>query len=444
MPKTKKGASKNKKDIEEEQVEEQEEQVEEEDEAEDAEDGGDDADAEDDTPKPSKSKKTDKPSKLSESNHSEKGGVPPQRYRLSEVNFENVEVGEMDMTQSQPMAHINYFNSKLQSDTKLLCQTKKIKLTGHGIPQIHDEYCPDDSKREFMKIPLDPEQEACNELQAHLEAADEFYGSEEMKVKLFGKKAKDYEYQKLKRSPQKKDDEDESDDEDNKKKSKKGKKDGDKKKYPVYDYCKMKFNMHKPKKEKGKKSKEATYNTTKLVRLDGTKKVETPAKTITEIAEMIPFLSEVTLIFYHTRVWAMKTPLPGGSKKMYGVALKIMYILYTPAANRGVKSDDLDLLPSEEDDDTPVPKKQEKKNEKSSKNTKKAKLDDDDEEAAGDAGEDGAEDVGEEQEEVPVSKKKKKGKVVEEADEEAAEEEAAEEEEVKPKKKSKAASKNKD
>lgn len=467
MPKTKKGASKNKKDIEEEQVEENEQEEQEEQPEEDGDDDAekDDAENEDEekddeeVEKPSKSKKSAKAGKPSKGAKaadsddesaaappSEQTGVPPCRYRLSEVNFENVEVGEMDMSGSQPMAHINYYNSKLQSDTKLLCQAKKIKLTGHGIPPLHDEYCPDDSKREYMKIPLDPAQEACNELRAHLEAADEFYGSEEMKVKLFGKKANDYEYQKCVRTPTKKDDdEDDDDDEDNKKKKSKkggkGNKGSDKKKYPVYDYCKMKFNMSKAKSAEGKKSKEPSYNLTKLKRLDANgKSTLTPAKTITQIAELIPFLSEITIIFYHTRVWAMKTKLPGASKKMYGVALKIMFILYTPAASRGVKSDDLDLLPSDEEDDaeaTPPPKKNGKNN-KAAKPTKKAKLDDDD-----DAGDDGGDDAAEEQEDIPVSKKKKKAKAAANDDEDN-EDADAEEEEIKPKKKSKSASKNKD
>jgi len=343
----------------------------------------------------------------------------------------------MDMNASQPMAHINYFNTKLQSDTKLLCQTKKIKITGHGIPPLHDEYCPDDAKREFMKIPLDDSQEGCSELREHLEAADAFYGSAEMKAKLFGKKAGDYEYQTCIRTPANKDE----DDEDDKKKKKKGsKEDGDKKKYPVYDYCKMKFNMSNTRSKDGKKSKEAAVNLTKLKRQnsDGTTTV-TPAKTITQISEMIPFQSEVTIIFYHTRVWAMKTKLNG--KRLYGVALKMMFILYTPAANRGIKSDDLDLLPSEEDDGDAKPAKKTAKPAKSAKSakpaksSKKAKLDDDEDEEAEEPEEE-AEEV-EDQEEIPVSKKKKKSKAVEE-------EEEADEEEVKPKKKGKSAPKNRE
>jgi len=194
----------------------------------------------------------------------------------------------------------------------------------------------------------------------------------------------------------------------------------------------------------GKKGKEAAVNLTKLKRQnsDGTT-IVTPAKTITQIAEMITFQSEVTIIFYHTRVWAMKTKLNG--KRLYGVALKMMFLLYTPAANRGVKSDDLDLLPSDdEEEENAKPAKKPAKPTKSAKpakpakSTKKAKLDDDEEEEAAEEPEEEAEEEAEEQEEIPVSKKKKKSKIVEEEDEEA-------EEEVKPtKKKGKSVSKNRE
>jgi len=229
------------------------------------------------------------------------------------------------------------------------------------------------------------------------------------------------------------------------KKKKGATEDGEKKKYPVFDYCKMKFNMSNTRSKDGKKGKEAAVNLTKLKRQnsDGTT-IVTPAKTITQIAEMITFQSEVTIIFYHTRVWAMKTKLNG--KRLYGVALKMMFILYTPAANRGVKSDDLDLLPSddEEEEENAKPAKKPAKPTKSAKpakpakSTKKAKLDDDEEEEAAEEPEEEAEEEAEEQEEIPVSKKKKKSKIVEEEDEEA-------EEEVKPtKKKGKSVSKNRE
>src|SRR5579872_156472 len=451
MPGGKKGASKkNKKEevseevpeeVPEEEPQDEEEGGDEEPPEADEEEGeeGEEAPEEEEDDAPPKARSKSKKMAASPSAPSNSGDAPI-RYRVSEVDFANVEVGKMDMSASQPMAHINYYNNKLQSDTKLLCQMKKIKITGHGIPPLHDEYCPDDTKREFMKIPLDDGQEGCRELRAHLEAADEFYGSEEMKAHLFGAKAGDYEYQKCIRVPENKD----KDDDNSKKKKKKGSEEnGEKKKYPIYDYCKMKFNMSNTRSKDGKKSKEPAVNLTKLKRQnsDGTT-IVTPAETITQIAGMIPFQSDVTIIFYHTRVWAMKTKLNG--KRLYGVALKMMFILYTPSANRGgVKSDDLDLLPSDEDDDDegakpakpakkaakPTKTAKSDKPAKPAKSTKKAKLDDDEEE---EAAEEPAEEEGEEEEEIPVSKKKKKSKVAKEEDEGGEEEE---EEEAKPAKK---------
>lgn len=264
-------------------------------------------------------------------------------YRYKDIVFNCVEVSELNKDGSQPLAYVNYLNPTTQASTKLLMQSGKIKLTSHGIPSLDKKdsktnFYPDDSKREFIKIPLDPGQAACLELREHLEKADEWAGSDEMRKKLFGKRADKYQFQTSIKTPQKIDkNDDEEDEEDDK--LKKGKDNKPAKVYPVIDYVKMKFNVVKGK------------NMTKLKKIEGNKKNLVKAETITEIASEITFLSEVKFIFYYNKIWANKTPSPGAPKIMYGIGFKIMAIEYTPGTSRGLNADNIDFLSEEENDD---------------------------------------------------------------------------------------------
>lgn len=297
-------------------------------------------------------------------------------YRYKDVNFENATVSELNKEGSQPLAYINYENQTLNAKTKILVQSGKIKITSHGIPSLDKEgsknnYYPDDSKREFIKVPLDPEQPACRELKAHLEAADKWAGSEEMKKKLFGKRSSKYQYQSCIKTPQKSDDADNDDDDDDdddnkKKKGKKVKNDKEnKKEYPIIDYVKMKFNVIAQ--EKGR------INKTKLKKIEGMNKTVVHADTITQVANEINFLSEIKFIFYYNKIWANKTPAQGATMITYGIGFKIMAIEYTPNASKGLNSADIDFLPEEEDDEEVNANEGKTKNNKSQK-----KLDDDD------------------------------------------------------------------
>ena len=60
----------------------------------------------------------------------------------------------------------------------------------------HDmfHYCPDDSRREFIKIPLDPTQNSCINFRIFLEKIDNFFGSDNFKETLFGDDANEYQY----------------------------------------------------------------------------------------------------------------------------------------------------------------------------------------------------------------------------------------------------------
>ena len=336
------------------------------------------------------------------------GGSPAVVYRYNDIKFANIDVSEMNKTGRQPLAYINY-TDPIKGETKILIQSDKIKLTSHGIPQLDKEgavdgFYEDDTKREFIKIPLDDSQPSCVALRQHLKKADEFFGSDKLRKQLFGNRAKDYEYQPCIKTPQSKPSEDDD------KKSKSKSKEDDKPK-PVIDYVKMKFNMVYVGDGKNKQH----INKTKLKRVGKEKKENVIAETITDVANEIKWNSEIKFIFYYNKVWANKTPASGAKVITYGLGFKIMAIEYTPSVGKGIVGDNIEFL--SESEETP----------KTTSSKKVQKLDDEEEEQE------------EEEPEPPKKKSKstKKGKdeEEEEAEEEAEEEEAEEEEEEEPKKK---------
>lgn len=296
----------------------------------------------------------------------------PTVFKYADVNFTNSEVSSLNKTGKQPLAYINYNDPKLNAETKLLAQSDKIKLTTHGIPQLdkegeEDGFYPDDSKREFIKIPLD-DQEGALALRKHLEEADEHFGSEELRKQLFGKRAKEYEYQPCIKTPQVKQHDNDDDDEapqKGKKSSSKAKETKEKKEpRPIVDYVKMKF--HVVVVGDGKEKKRVVK--TKLIRL-GKKKEVIKAETMTDVANEIRWNSEIKFIFYYCKIWANKTPAQGAKVIPYGIGFKIMAIEYVPSAGKTLDADEIDFL-SEEEDETVT----------TNKNSKKKKFDDDDDE----------------------------------------------------------------
>jgi len=148
-------------------------------------------------------------------------------YRYDEIDFANVDISEFNTEGRQPLAYLNYHDKMRNASTKMLIQSKKIELTSHGIPSLDKEgekekgFYPTDAEREFIKIPLDPKQKNCMELRKHIAAADEYFGSDEMKKQLFGKRADEFEYNPCIRMPEKQDDKEDDNDDDDEDKPKK-------------------------------------------------------------------------------------------------------------------------------------------------------------------------------------------------------------------------------
>ncbi len=373
-----------------------------------------------------------------------------QIYKYDDIDFDNIEISDFNDSGRQRLAYLNYNNTDMNIQTKILIKSDTIKLTSHGIPPISKPDAPEkekfvkcDADREFIKIPLDKDQPGCKKLRKHLEGVDKWLGSNKMRVKLFGKDdAKHYKYQPCIRTPMPMP-------------GKKKKMDKNGKEYPIVDYTKMKFHMAGD--NQGKKM------LTKLKKIEKGKKTLIKAETVTDVANEIRYGSEIRFIFYYNKIWV-------SSKYEYGLGFKIMVVEYKPNIGKGINIEQVDFESDEEveddtkqttkfDDDENEPENEPENNiekspdNKKSKNNKmiKASNGTDDEEdipvKKSKKSSKKSKEPDDEDEDVSSKKSSKKSKDEEVEEEEVEEvvegEEEEDEEEVKPKKKSKGKSSSK-
>ena len=276
-------------------------------------------------------------------------------FEYNDINFKQIDLSDPTEVGKQHLIYVNYKEPDSDKKFKIYVKSGKIKLTSHGIPRldepdVKDGYYPNDAKREFIKIPLDKSQPDCNNLRSHLEKIDKWLGSKEMCKQLFGADAKDYKYQPCIRTP----------------KPPPGKKkrvDAKGNEYPIIDYAKFKFQV----------MPDANGNrpiVTKIKKLEGNKKVlMTNIKSVTDIAQVIRYNTEIRFIFDYTKIWI-------SSKYEYGLGLRIMVIEYTPNAMASSASNpDFD---SDEEEITDANVKSDSKKDAKVKSETKVKLDDDD------------------------------------------------------------------
>jgi len=190
------------------------------------------------------------------------------------------------------------------------------------------KYYPTDKSRAFIKVPLDLEQEGCRKLNTFLEQIDE--RTEELKPKIFGKKAKLYnKYVKSVREPVSEEDgsdaesEEDSDGESKKKsKDKKGAK--DKTNEPRPNFCKMKLNLTYPDEE---------ICTLVYIRTtDENGKIKREQKKIGSVDELIEYVrwkSTIRLLVSVSKMWAFKQKDDNGNRK-FGLGYKILQIEVEP------------------------------------------------------------------------------------------------------------------
>lgn len=215
---------------------------------------------------------------------------------MKEVDFTKCIVTNLSINYgAQPISFISY------ETNPLIIETEPFNLTEYGIPMLHRNYCPNDSHREFIKIPFDPLQESCMALLKHFTEADNYFGSDEIKKKVFGSKWEKYVYHPIVRTPSHCCDEDENDSTDTKRKKP--------------NYCKMKFHIMDNCSER--------INKTSIIDGNG-KQIDCP--TITSIAKHIKFNSRIQVTFKYTKIWANKFKSSESDKIMYAVGLTMTEI----------------------------------------------------------------------------------------------------------------------
>lgn len=190
-------------------------------------------------------------------------------------DFDNLVVTDFDTHGIQPISFIS------MDDKPVAFQTNDIKITDYGIPRLNSTYYDTDSRREHINIALDSNQSSCNELRILLERLDNYFGSENMRKKLFGKRCDRYEYLPVIRS--------------------KNPIAGEKKP----DYCKIKLKIH--------------HTNGTVVRENGNKIIQ--IKTITDMARYVNYNLTAKFIIRLNKIWAMKGAPHIGSKIIYGVGL---------------------------------------------------------------------------------------------------------------------------
>lgn len=347
-------------------------------------------------------------------------------YRYNEIKFENLVPKPFNFDMNS--AWINYTDDNLKAETTPLIQSGYIILMGGGTPKLDLErknsYYPTDEKREFTRVPLDPEQKECVRLRKFLEEADSHFDTVEFRKAVFGDQHAKYTYVSL-ISPA-------WDGGDDKKTT-----------YPKHDRIKLKFASMFANKA-GEKCKKEDANsrkiiTVKMLRRKDKKKdgemTHVKATTVPQIANEIKPGTETRFVFTFQRVYVNPQSIPNPDAKKdknapktlhpYGVHLKVLAFEYIPRAGVSLSPDDVDFVSCEEEDDDESQNEGKKETTTKSKKTK----------ASGDDDEDDDDD--EEQEVAPVKKGKAKAakKSVVDSDES---------EEVKPKKKGTAKSRNRD
>lgn len=216
----------------------------------------------------------------------------------AELDTNNFVISELFSEGVMPMAFINHKNmGKLMSII-----TKSIQITSYGIPSLRSDkggFCQNDGERQYIIIPLDPDQSGCVELKDALSRIDSYIGSDEVKKMLFGPKKWDkYTYKPIVRSKGIHYDDDDDDDDSEEDYPKKTTQD-------LPPYCKVKLVVE-------------NNNNKTIVKCNG-KKVST--NTITDITQYVKYKCMAIFTIRIQKIWALKCPTNSYNKIWYGTGL---------------------------------------------------------------------------------------------------------------------------
>ncbi len=210
---------------------------------------------------------------------------------------------ENDRSKGQKIAYVRYQNPKTGVEVLPFIQTNWIKLNAYGIPRI-DEYHIDDSKRTYIKIPVDLSIEESKKFSDVISKIDKYLDSTEMRKQLFGDNYSKYKYISLLRIP----DEEE-------------KPNKNKKQYFKPPYMKLKLDTTYPDYYVKTQVYKSVLNEGKRERTQ-----ITDIKTIDDLTRYISYLSYVRFIIRPVKLWSATKP-----DKTYGLTFKVIKIEYEPS-----------------------------------------------------------------------------------------------------------------
>lgn len=317
----------------------------------------------------------------------------PQPINFSKFNIKNLSFSPLEKNERSKAQKIAYPRYSVGDGrpSNFVFQTPALSLNQYGIPSL-GEFYKDDSARDFIKVPLDPNNKDAMALQKMFEAIDEMVG-ETHKKEILGKNHGKFAYSPLVKTPVEKLDDD---DEDNEKKSnKKG--------------AQEKFKYFKARISTDFETKRVTTLTYLKLKesKDGKKREKLEnIETITDLASVIVYKSTIRMVIMANKLWAANAPDKSG-KYGYGISLRIIQVEVDTAenGNSSIKNSfNTDAFIDEEDDA-----------EESKTNVKKQFIDDDEEGEEDDDDDEGDEEEEEEEQEIvkaPPVVQNIKGKVV--------------------------------
>jgi hypothetical protein len=333
------------------------------------------SDSEDESPK-KPIKKTVKASPSSDT-QSKQMGSQARVVHISKLDTNAISatpLEENQMSKTQKIGYVRY-NDPEVGETQTLIQTPLIQLTQYGIPSL-GEYYKDDKSRAFMKVPLDPKVKDSKIMDDKLTTLDEYFESDKTKAAILGKGYDIFDYTKIVREPV------EDDDDDDDKPKKKGK--DAKPKQPKLKYFKARFDTDFETGDVKTKVYKRIVTKDKNGKVLKVEREEQKVKTMTDVAELIRFMSYVRLIFSFNKTWASKTKDQKTKRKSYGVGLKILQIEYEPSSERTSTRANLtaDSFVSDDEDEESVSvvAKKAAPSKQGSKTSKKVEVDSDEEE----------------------------------------------------------------
>lgn len=250
--------------------------------------------------------------------------------KVNEFNVKNYSYSDMEVSNSRSNSQmISYPRYNYGSNSSnFVYKTDWIKITQYGFPKL-GEYYKDDTKRTFLKIPFDPEQQSCVDLKNMLLEIDEYNlthkkeifknFSEESGMSL--KKVENlYDYQPLVRKSMLDDDDEESDN----------------KKPKRFEYCKaaLKVNYN----TKDIETVVYVLNKDKNVPKNERKR-KLNAKTVTELEdEGVKWNAKIRFVIMLNKLWASKSRDPKTKKRTFGVTMKVLQMIAIPQkSNESIK-----------------------------------------------------------------------------------------------------------